>query len=124
MNKLSPQSEDAAFDREAVLGQYQRHVNSGLARLAKLANLPIEVRAEGNLVYSETGEAYLDCGGFSVFLLGHRHPAVTEAVRLQLERHPLSTRVLVNPVQAAAAAALARVSPPGLDYVYFTNSGA
>ncbi len=115
---------DPSFDRESVLEAYQRHVNRSLARLGKLANLPIEASASGSLVYDERGEAYLDCGGYSVFLLGHRHPKVIEAVKAQLDRHPLSTRVLLNPQLAQAANDLSRVAPAGLDYVVFTNSGA
>ncbi|HLF78585.1 MAG TPA: aminotransferase class III-fold pyridoxal phosphate-dependent enzyme [Dehalococcoidia bacterium] len=111
-------------DRLAVLAQYEQHVNSGLAKLARFANLPVEVRSEGNLVYNEQGEAFLNCGGYSVFLLGHRHPAVTEAVKAQIDRHPLTTRVLLNPELAQAATDLAEIAPTGLEYVCFTNSGA
>jgi putrescine aminotransferase len=114
----------SSLDRETVLARYQQHVNRGLAKLGKLANLPVEASSNGSLVYDERGEAYLDCGGYSVFLLGHRHPRVVEAVKAQLDRHPLSTRVLLNPELAAAATALSEVAPTGLDYVFFTNSGA
>jgi putrescine aminotransferase len=114
----------ASTDRAAVLQHYHRHVNSGLAKLAKVANLPLEVRSEGCLVFDREGEAYLDCGGYSVFLLGHRHPGVVDAVRAQLDRHPLATRVLLSAELGRAAASLAECSPPGLDYVLFTNSGA
>jgi putrescine aminotransferase len=111
-------------NRDTVLAQYAQHVNSGLAKLARFANMPVEVRSEGNLVFNEAGEAFLDCGGFSVFLLGHRHPAVTEAVKAQIDTHPLTTRVLLNPLLAQAATMLAEIAPAGLDYVCFTNSGA
>jgi putrescine aminotransferase len=110
--------------RDTVLRQYQRHVNTGLARLGKMAGLPVEVRSEGCFVFDQDGEAYLDCGGYSVFLLGHRHPRVVEAVKAQLDRHPLTTRVLLNAELAQAAEALAARAPSGLDFVVFTNSGA
>jgi putrescine aminotransferase len=85
---------------------------------------PLEARASGSLVYDEQDTAYLDCGGYGVFILGHAHPAVIAAVRAQLERHPLSTRVLLNPEQALAAELLAGITPAGLDFVHFVNSGA
>jgi putrescine aminotransferase len=66
----------------------------------------------------------LNCGGYGVFFLGHCHPVVLTAVRQQLEQHPLSTRLLINPQLAAAATALASVTPDGLDHVFLTNSGA
>jgi putrescine aminotransferase len=114
---------ESLWDRDVVLERYRRHVNIGLAKLGEFMHLPLEVRSEGSLVFDEKGEAYLDCGGYGVFILGHRHPAVVQAVRDQLDRHPLATRVLLNPDLARSAETLARVSPPGLDYVFFTNSG-
>ena len=120
----APGAHPVVEDRERVLQLYQRHVNSGLAKLAKMANLPLEVRSEGCLVFDQEGESYLDCGGYSVFLLGHRHPDVVGAVRAQLDRHPLATRVLLSPELGRAAATVAGCVPAGLDYVLFTNSGA
>ena len=113
----------STWDRDAVLERYRRHVNVGLAKLGEFMNLPLEVRSDGCLVFDEHGEAYLDCGGYGVFILGHHHPAIIEAVREQLDRHTLATRVLLNPDLARAAETLAGVAPRGLDYVFFTNSG-
>ncbi|MGI8806999.1 MAG: aspartate aminotransferase family protein [Acidimicrobiales bacterium] len=110
--------------RDLVLDRYERHVNRSLASLGRLLDAPVEVRSSGTRVYGEEGEAYLDCGGFGVFLLGHGHPVVVDAVRRQLEAHPLATRLFLNPKLAEAAAALADVAPAGLDYVFLTNSGA
>jgi putrescine aminotransferase len=115
-------TETAAF-RDSILKNYQRHVNSTIAKVARVTNLPVEVRSEGCLVYDESGDAYLNCGGYGVFLLGHRHPAVADAVKAQLDRHPLVTRVLLNAELARASASLAACTPPGLDCVLFTNSG-
>ena len=110
--------------RDRVLDRYAKHVNSSLASLARLVAAPVEVTAAGSKVQGSDGHAYLDCGGFGVFLLGHCHPAVVAAVRGQLERNPLATRLFLNPELAQAAADLAGIAPPGLDYVFLTNSGA
>ena len=110
--------------RQRVLEQYRRHVNIGLAKLNDLMGLPLEIRSAGCLVFDEEDNAYLDCGGYGVFLLGHCHPTVIAAVKAQLERHPLSTRLLPSPELAQAAESLAGIAPEGLDFVYFTNSGA
>lgn len=111
-------------DRDLVLTRYGAHVNTGLASLARLVAAPVEVRAAGSKVYGSDGHTYLDCGGFGVFLLGHCHPGVVAAVRAQLERNPLATRLFLNAELAQAAHDLAGVTPPGLDYVFLTNSGA
>ena len=110
--------------RDIVLQHYQRHVNSGTARLAKATRLPVEVRSEGCYVFDQDGDAYLDCGGYSVFLLGHRHPDVVDAVKAQLDRHPLATRAMLSAELGRASASLATCTPSGMEYVLFTNSGA
>lgn len=114
----------SASSRHLVLERYERHVNRSLASLGRLLDAPVEARSAGTRVYGEDGEEYLDCGGFGVFLLGHGHPVVVDAVRRQLEAHPLATRLFLNPQLAEAAATLAGVAPAGLDYVFLTNSGA
>jgi putrescine aminotransferase len=114
----------APADRDRVLDRYAKHVNTSLARLARLVAAPVEVAAAGSKVLGSDGHAYLDCGGFGVFLLGHCHPVVVAAVREQLARNPLATRLFLNPELAAAAEDLAGIAPSGLDYVFLTNSGA
>lgn len=110
--------------RDSVLATYRRHVNTSMAALAEMIAAPLEVRSEGTRVYDEHGTAYLDCGGYAVFLLGHRHPAVVDAVKRQLDTHPLATRLLPSPPLADAAATLAGAAPAGLEHVFLTNSGA
>jgi putrescine aminotransferase len=110
--------------RDQVLDRYTKHVNKSLASLARLVAAPVEVAAAGSKVLGSDGHTYLDCGGFGVFLLGHCHPAVVAAVREQLERNPLATRLFLNPELAQAAADLAGIAPSSLDYVFLTNSGA
>jgi len=110
--------------RDQVLDRYAKHVNKSLASLARLVAAPAEVSAAGSKVLGSDGHLYLDCGGFGVFLLGHCHPAVVAAVRSQLERNPLATRLFLSPELAQAAADLAEITPPGLNYVFLTNSGA
>jgi putrescine aminotransferase len=107
-----------------VVSRYRRHVSRGRARLAELTGGHVEVSGCGSRVLDATGREYLNCGGYGVFLLGHAHPAVVEAVVDQVRRHPLATRLMLEPVVARAAETLAGVTPPGLDYVHFVNSGA
>jgi putrescine aminotransferase len=108
----------------SVIDAYRRHLSAGRASLAELTGGVVEVRSEGSLVYDTHGEAYLDCGGYGVFILGHCHPRVTEAVVRQVRRHPMSSRILLEPAAAEAASALAAVAPRSLSRVHFVNSGA
>jgi len=103
---------------------YRRHVSVGRAALGELLGGMVEVTSDGAWVVAADGRRYLDFGGYGVFLLGHRHPRVVAEVHRQLDRHPLATRLFLDPVQARAAAALAEVAPDGLEFVHFVNSGA
>ena len=70
------------------------------------------------------GKEYIDClGGFGIFNVGHRHPKVVAAVKAQLERQPLHSQDLLDPLRAMLAKTLAMLTPPGLDFAFFCNSG-
>ena len=113
----------AAPTADHVVELCRRHLGRARAVLGELIGSPLEVRSSRSLVFDASGERYLDCGGYGVFLLGHGHPDVLAAVHGQLELHALPTRILLDPVVAEAAAALAAVAPAGLEHVYFTTSG-
>ncbi|MDX1548771.1 MAG: aspartate aminotransferase family protein [Rhodothermales bacterium] len=83
-------------------------------------------RAEGPYLFLDDGQRVIDfISGIAVSSLGHRHPAVVEAVKAQVDRH-LHVMVygeFVQRPQAAFAALLAAQLPPPLQTVYFTMSG-
>jgi len=107
-----------------VEATYRRHVSAGRARLAAVLGGQVEMEAHGCVVLDAKGEAYLSCGGYGTFLLGHGHPRVVAAVQEQAARRALATRLFLDPVHASAAEALAGLAPVGLDRVYFATSGA
>lgn len=113
-----------AHDTRRVLDRYRLHVSRGRARLAEMTGGIMEVASAGSRVWDAGGREYLDCGGYGVFILGHRHPGVVAAVVDQIQRHPMATRLLLEPTVATAAETLASVTPEGLRYVHFVNSGA
>jgi acetylornithine/succinyldiaminopimelate/putrescine aminotransferase len=83
-------------------------------------------RAEGMYLYDHAGKSYLDLiAGIGVSSLGHRHPAVVQAVHHQTDRylHTLVYGEFVLAPQALLAQKLASLLPPELDNVYFVNSG-
>ncbi len=112
------------MERSDIIDLYRKHLGEGQGRVATILNLPVEESASGARVRTIDGREMLNCGGYGAFFVGAGHPAVLSAVRAQLERQALSTRVLVNEAAARAAAALTRVAPPGLDKVHFSCSGA
>ncbi len=88
--------------------------------------MAIEVEsAQGSYLYDKNGKKYLDLiAGIGVSALGHRHPRVQAAVTAQLDRywHTLVYGEFVLSPQVELATLLAQ-NLPGLDSVYFTNSG-
>ncbi len=83
-------------------------------------------RAEGLYLYDTSGKPYLDLiSGIGVSGLGHRHPAVVEAIRQQTDRylHTMVYGEFVLSPQVRLAQRLAEVLPPALQSVYFVNSG-
>jgi putrescine aminotransferase len=84
----------------------------------------VEWSGEGSLIRNIYGEEYIDClGGYGIFSLGHRHPEVIAAVKSQMDRMPLHSQYLVNPITAEAGKRLAEVAPGDLKRTFFCNSG-
>ena len=82
-------------------------------------------RATGAHLYTVDGRDVLDFGcGIGVTNLGHRHPAVVEAVHQQVDRLWHTSVTALHPKMIEAAAALVSVAPDGLDQVFLNNSGA
>ena len=81
----------------------------------------------GWTLFDARGHEYVDLlGGFGVYSCGHSHPVVVGAVRAQLEKQPLHSQELVDPLRAYAAELLCRSMPGALKggYVFWTNSGS
>ncbi|HEV8201557.1 MAG TPA: aminotransferase class III-fold pyridoxal phosphate-dependent enzyme, partial [Candidatus Polarisedimenticolia bacterium] len=61
----------------------------------------VEWSGEGSIIRNIYGDEYIDClGGYGIFSLGHRHPEVIAAVKSQMDRMPLHSQYLVNPITA------------------------
>ncbi|MEY9988225.1 putrescine aminotransferase [Streptomyces sp. V4I8] len=109
---------------EHVLGLYRTHLSKGRATLAELFGAHMEVESQGAWLTTRDGKRFLNAGGYGVFIMGARHPVVMESVERQLRNHPVATRILLEPTAALAAEAVASVTPPELERVHFSLSGA
>lgn len=100
-----------------------------LKHLAQTSPFPLKIeveKAEGSLIYDIQGKAYLDfISGIAVSNIGHRHPAVIQAIHDQLDRymHVMAYGEFIQAPQNALAELLTSVLPPSLDCCYFVNSG-
>ncbi len=82
--------------------------------------------AEGTELIDTEGRRYLD-GVSSLWcnVHGHRHPAIDGAVRDQLDRVAHSTMLgLSHPGAAELAGRLVGIAPPGLNRVFYSDSGS
>jgi adenosylmethionine---8-amino-7-oxononanoate aminotransferase len=83
-------------------------------------------RGEGTDLVDAEGRRYID-GVSSLWcnVHGHRHPLIDQAVREQLERVAHTTMLgLTHPGAAELAARLVDLAPPGLDRVFYSDSGS
>jgi acetylornithine/succinyldiaminopimelate/putrescine aminotransferase len=89
--------------------------------------LVLEVsNASGSYIYDTEGVAYLDfIAGVSVNTLGHNHPAISKAIKDQLDNysHVMVYGEFVQQPQVELAKLLAHNLPAPLETVYLTNSG-
>ena len=103
---------------------FRDYVNPPLAKVMKLSNAAVEVRASGTTIVDHTGKEYLDfAGGYGVFSVGHSHPRVVAAVRAQLEQMSLSGKTMFNLPLGRLARRLAELTPGDLRYSFLCNSG-
>ncbi|SNR76328.1 4-aminobutyrate aminotransferase [Haloechinothrix alba] len=99
---------------------------SQLSPLLKQAT-PVEVDyGEGVYLYDHSGRRHLDfTAGIGVTSTGHCHPKVVAAAQEQVGKliHGQYTTVMHDPLRSLAER-LGDVLPPGLDSVFFANSGS
>lgn len=81
------------------------------------------VRGQGALLWDVDGNEYIDCSsGHGVANLGHAHPRVAEAIARQAATLVTLFETFPNDQRAAAMEKLTALAP-GLDRVFFCNSG-
>ena len=83
-------------------------------------------QSQGTKVWDANGKEYLDfISGIAVNNVGHTNPEVVEAI-IEQAKQMLHVNVFgksLVPIQVDLARALAKVTPPGLEKIFFTNSG-
>ena len=118
-----------AFNKE-VVDDFRDYVNPGFLEYRKSVAdqghyAAVEWRSSSsNTLMDSHGRSYIDClGGFGIYNVGHRNPAVLKAVRQQMDKQPLHSQELLDPLRALLAKTLAKLTPGELQYSFFTNSG-
>jgi putrescine aminotransferase len=84
----------------------------------------IEWSGKGSHFQDITGRDFIDClGGYGIYSAGINHPKVVRAVKSQLERMPLSSQELLDPLRGALAELLGELAPGDLQNCFFINNG-
>jgi putrescine aminotransferase len=102
--------EEAAWVTRQTVDNFRDHVNPGFLGYRKSVTkdgqfAAVEWKDAGpNSFMDVNGKVYIDClGGFGIYNVGHRHPKVVEAVISQLNRQPLHSQDLLDPLRAMLA---------------------
>jgi putrescine aminotransferase len=70
------------------------------------------------------GREYIDClGGYGLLMLGWSHPDVVDVVRAQLNRTPMPSQELIDPLRGVLARLMALITPGDIKYSFFCASG-
>jgi acetylornithine/succinyldiaminopimelate/putrescine aminotransferase len=106
----------------------QRQLFFDHVALPSIFPLGLEIEsAQGIYMFAPDGKKYIDLvSGVCVTNLGHRHPAIVEAVKEQVDKymHLMVYGEFIQSPQVKLAHKLAEVLPPNLNSTYFVNSGS
>lgn len=87
-------------------------------------NPALEWTGEGAVFHDVMGRRFIDClGGYGIYSAGIRHPKILQAVAHQLQRMPLSSQELLDPLRGALAELLGELAPGDLQDSFFINNG-
>jgi 4-aminobutyrate aminotransferase-like enzyme len=82
------------------------------------------VRGEGEYVWDDQGNRYLDCfGGVLTVSVGHANPKVNAAIIEQVKTLSHTSTLYANKPQSDLAEKLYQITPGRLKKTFFTNSG-
>ncbi len=82
------------------------------------------VRGEGEYVWDDAGNKYLDCfGGVLTVSVGHANPRINAAIIAQTNKIQHTSALYANENQSNLAEKLAEITPGDLKKSFFTSSG-
>jgi len=114
---------------DTTIENFAKYYNSGFIEYRKSVAeagdfAAVEWSGRGATFKDVLGREYIDClGGFGLFNLGWAHPKVVGAVQAQLQKSPLPTQELLDPLRGMLAHLLAEITPGDIQYSFFVGSG-
>jgi putrescine aminotransferase len=84
----------------------------------------VEWTGSGAIFRDILGREYIDClGGYGMMNHGWSHPEVIDNVKAQLNRTPMPSQELIDPLRGVLARLLAMITPGDIKYSFFAASG-
>ncbi|MBI1794827.1 MAG: aminotransferase class III-fold pyridoxal phosphate-dependent enzyme [Chloroflexi bacterium] len=127
--KEFPSVEEAHRIIDESKNNFAEHFNRGWLDYRKSVTesgdwAAVEWAGSGAVFKDILGREYLDClGGFGMMDLGWSHPDVVATVKAQLDRSPMPSQELIDPLRGVLARLLAEITPGDLKYSWFAASG-
>lgn len=105
---------------------HDKYLNSQMVKVLKTIDFDRHyVRAKGAYLFDEQDNRYLDLlSGFGVFALGRNHAEIVEVLKSTLDADlPNLVQLDVSLLAGLLAEKLVKLTPDGLNRVFFANSG-
>src|SRR6266852_2224001 len=114
-----------AEQKSSLMSAVEKHKEFLFPAVATYYQEPLAlVKGEGEYVWDDQGNKYLDCfGGVLTVSVGHANPRVNKAWKEQVDTIAHTSTLYANGPQGDLAEKLAEISPGRLKKSFFTNSG-
>jgi len=129
IHKSTLTEEEAKWIIEDSKYNFAEHFNRGWLEYRKSVTeagdwAAVEWTGSGVVFRDVLGREYIDClGGYGMMDLGWNHPDVIDMVRAQLNRTPMPSQELIDPLRGVLARLLALIAPGDIKYSFFAASG-
>ncbi|GIV98281.1 MAG: aspartate aminotransferase family protein [Herpetosiphonaceae bacterium] len=107
-----------------VIRDFAAYVSPGrVALYEQLGFAAVPGEREGIYLFDTEGRRFINCRCGEIFNLGHRNPAIIEALRRALDTLDIGDHALLSAQRAVLAKRLAQLMPGDIQYSVFTPSG-
>jgi putrescine aminotransferase len=129
IHKTSLNEDEAKAIIEESKNNFAEHFNRGWLDYRKSVTEAgdwacVEWTGSGAIFRDVLGREYIDClGGYGMMDLGWGYPEVVDNVKAQLNRTPMPSQELIDPLRGVLARLLAMIAPGDIKYSFFAASG-
>jgi len=129
IHKSSMPENEAKIIIEESKKNFAEHYNAGWLEYRKSITeagdwAATEWTGHGAMFRDILGREFIDClGGYGLLDLGWAHPDVVDTVQAQLQRTPMPSQELIDPLRGVLARLVALITPGDIKYSFFCASG-